>query len=81
MLQTRKPMTDEAIQAMAKRNARRLVIVKRVMGESYAHHPAQHVKRLDYVPPFSIQLRSYQAEVIKRIMHRVGSKKPNTWLA
>jgi hypothetical protein len=45
MLRTRKAQTEEAHTAMAERNARRVEIAKRKLGERYAHHPANHVQR------------------------------------
>lgn len=45
MLHTRKPMTEETAAEMAARNERRLEIVKRVLGDKYAHHPAHYVQR------------------------------------
>lgn len=45
MLHTRKAQTEEATAAMAERNARRVEIVKRALGDKYAHHPVNHVKR------------------------------------
>lgn len=47
MLHTRKPMTEETAVEMAARNERRLQIVKRVLGDKYAHHPANQVKRIE----------------------------------
>lgn len=47
MLHTRKPQTEEALRAMEARNAARQQIARRVLGEKYAHHRTQHVRRLD----------------------------------
>ncbi|WOH61946.1 hypothetical protein [Bradyrhizobium sp. BWC-3-1] len=46
MLHTRKQMTEETAAAMAARNARRIEIVKRALGDKYAHHPGNHVQRI-----------------------------------
>jgi short subunit dehydrogenase-like uncharacterized protein len=43
MLHTRKAQTEEAQAAMAERNAHRIEIVKRALGDKYAHHPANRV--------------------------------------
>jgi hypothetical protein len=45
MLHTRKAQTAEDQAAMAERNARRVEIAKRKLGQRYAHHPANHVQR------------------------------------
>lgn len=45
MLHTRKAQTEETAAAMAERNARRVEIAKRKLGNRYAHHPANHVQR------------------------------------
>lgn len=47
MLHTRKAQTAEAQAAMAERNARRVEIVKRALGDKYAHHPINQVQRTD----------------------------------
>jgi len=47
MLHTRKQMTEEAAAEMAARNARRVEIVKRALGDKYAHHPVNQVQRRD----------------------------------
>lgn len=45
MTHTRKAQSISDAEAMAQRNARRLQIIKRVLGDKYAHHPANHVQR------------------------------------
>lgn len=54
MLHTRKAQTEDAVAAMAARNARRVEIAKRAMGDRYAHHPDNHVQRLG---PHTVRVR------------------------
>lgn len=49
MLHTRKTMTEETVKSMAERNAKRVAIVKRSLGDKYAHHRAHHIHRKPFI--------------------------------
>jgi hypothetical protein len=78
MLHTRKAQTEEAAAAMAARNARRVEIAKRAMGDKYAHHPVNHVGRKD---AHRIMFRQVEPEAVAALVERIkhADFAPGSW--
>lgn len=72
MKHTHKPQSDETLKAMRERNAKRVAIVKRVMGTAHILHPMNQVQRKDAQPQAHfIIVPVFDGQAFGQVIHRV----------